>query len=88
MRTRFGPDDEDAFYEARAQLIAASETDVDLPRDADSFVAQMMLTHKWSYGDGRIAEWRQRDLEGLLPRPHPRGSCLRPLDGERGCYPS
>lgn len=81
VRTSFGPDDEDAFEEARKRLIAAYAADADGPEDGDTFVADMMLTYKWGYADGRIAEWRAHDLEGLLLDFFPRKVTLDD-DGE------
>jgi hypothetical protein len=65
VRTRYGPDDEDAFYAARKELIGAYEADTN-PAGGDTFAATAMLDWKWGYGDGRIVHWTGTDLEELL----------------------
>jgi hypothetical protein len=85
MRTTFGPDDEDAFYQARTQLIDAYAADPEGPRDGDTFVAEMMLTYKWGYGDGSIADWHEHDLEDLLLDFFPRKVML--ADGDTSPVP-
>lgn len=73
MRTRFGPEDEEAFLATRDSLMesyrSASEGRDDAP---DGFVASVMLDYKWGYGDGRIADWRRADIEDLLLGHFPR----------------
>jgi hypothetical protein len=72
LQTRFGPEDEDAFIAARAELIAAYAGSPDAPPDGDTFIASMMLTYKWADGDGWILTWTWLDLEGLLLHYFPR----------------
>lgn len=67
MRTRFGPDDGEAFDATRDALLESYRTAVEGSDDAaDGFVASMMLEYKWGYGDGHITEWRCADVEDLL----------------------
>lgn len=70
MRTRFGPDDEEAFYAARDALIDSFRSATE--QDADGFVASAMLEYKWGYADGRIFHWSRPDLEDLLLGHFPR----------------
>lgn len=69
VRTRFRPDDEEAFYTARDELIDAYRT---ATQDPDSFVASTMLEYKWGYADGRIFHWTRSELEDLLLGHFPR----------------
>lgn len=78
MRTTFGLDDDDAYFAARKELLAAYEADPAGPTNGDTFVADMMLTYKWSYAGGRITDWRARDLEELLLDFFPRKVALGP----------
>ena len=67
MRTRFGPDDEDAFIETRDSLLESYRSAIEGSDDApDGFVASMMLEYKWAYGDGHLTEWRRADNEDLM----------------------
>ncbi|MBA3877459.1 MAG: hypothetical protein C0498_11115 [Anaerolinea sp.] len=70
--TRFGPDDEAAFSAARGAIIDSYRAAASRRPDADPFVASTMLDFKWAYGDGRIFEWRGKDLEALLLGHFPR----------------
>jgi len=63
VRTRFGPDDESAFYAARDELIDSFRSTT---QDTDGFVASAMLDYKWGYADGRVFNWTRPDLEDLL----------------------
>ncbi|CAN5645752.1 hypothetical protein BH24CHL9_BH24CHL9_00720 [soil metagenome] len=73
MRTHFGPEDEDAFYAARDDLLEAYRTISEGRDDApDGFVASIMLEYKWGYGDGRIADWHRHDVEDVLLGHFPR----------------
>ena len=69
MRTRFGPDDESAFYAARDELIDSFRSTT---QDTDGFVASAMLDYKWGYADGRVFHWTRPDLEDLLLGHFPR----------------
>ena len=67
MRTRFGPDDDEAFIATRDALVESYLDSVEATDDApDGFVASAMLDCKWGYGDGNIADWRRADIEELL----------------------
>lgn len=70
VRTRFGPEDEEAFNAARDELIEAFRSGAET--DAESFVASTMLDYKWGYADGRILQWTRPDLEDLLLGHFPR----------------
>ncbi len=70
MRTRFGPDDERAFYATRDQLIDSFRSTIE--QDTDGFVASAMLDYKWGYADGRIFHWTRPELEDLLLGHFPR----------------
>ncbi len=70
MRTRFGPDDEGAFYAARDELIDSFRSTAE--QDTDGFVASAMLEYKWGYADGRIFHWTRHYLEDLLLGHFPR----------------
>lgn len=52
VRTRFGPDDEEAFFAARDELIDSYRSAA--APDVDAFVASTMFDYKWGYADGRI----------------------------------
>jgi len=64
VRTRFGPDDERAFYAARDELIGSFRSTTE--QDTDGFVPSAMLDYKWGYADGRILNWTRPELEDLL----------------------
>ncbi len=67
MRTRFGVDDEEAFFATRDALVESYLGAVEGPEDPpDGFVASTMLDYKWGYGDGHITRWRRVDIEDLL----------------------
>lgn len=78
IRTRFGPDDEDEFYEARRRILDEYVADPAGRLDGDSFVASLMLEYKWGYGDGRIFDWGRPDLDGLLLDYFPRKVSIGP----------
>jgi hypothetical protein len=64
VRTRFGPEDENAFYATRDELIDSYRSTTE--QDTNGFVASTMLEYKWGYADGRIFHWTRPDLEDLL----------------------
>lgn len=72
MQTRFGPDDDEAFYAARDELIDSYTSATQARTDAHPFVASTMLEYKWGYADGRIFDWTRSDLEDLLLGHFPR----------------
>lgn len=75
-RRRFAVDDEDAFHAARDALLEDYRRALDEERGADPFAAEVLLDYKWAYGDGRICDWRRRDLEELLLDHFPRKVAL------------
>jgi hypothetical protein len=61
---RFGPDDEDAFYAARDELVSRFELS---PRGHDvGWVAAQVLDFKWGYLDGDLSQWDPEDVEEIL----------------------
>ena len=65
MRMNFGPDDEDAYFARRDELIAefvAARPDVP---DAGP-EATLLLDWKWGYDDGDLATWTTRHLKVFL----------------------
>jgi len=75
-RRRFTIDDENAFHAARDALLEDYRHALDEERGADPFAAEVLLDYKWAYGDGRICDWRRRDLEELLLDHFPRKVAL------------
>jgi len=71
-RRRFAVEDEDAFHAARDAVLEDYRRALDEERGADPFAAEVLLDYKWAYGDGRICDWRRRDLEDLLLDHFPR----------------
>ena len=61
---RFSPDDEDAFYVARDELVSRFE------RTAGGgdvgWVAAQVLDLKWGYLNGDLSQWRWREVEEIL----------------------
>lgn len=78
IRTRFGPDDEDAFYETRDRILDEYVSHPEGRADGDTFVASLMLQYKWGYADGRIFHWGRPDLDGLLLDYFPRKVSIGP----------
>lgn len=73
MRMVFGPDDGDAFSEARGALLVRFEGWLKAERRLGSQEAietacdaGLALDWKWSYGDGGLASWRTDDVYEFL----------------------
>jgi hypothetical protein len=83
MRMQFGPDDEDAFYTTRDDLLDrfAAWAERAAP-DADPGLMQFVLDYKWGYGDGHLGHWITADLHDLLIEWFPRKVTLDPEDVE------
>ncbi|MEE8406335.1 MAG: hypothetical protein V3S32_04225, partial [Acidimicrobiia bacterium] len=75
---RFGPDDEDAFYAARDDLVSRFE------RTDDGYdlgwVAAQVLDFKWGYLDGDLSRWEFEDVEEILLGLYPAKVVLDPDD--------
>jgi hypothetical protein len=64
VRMQFSPDDEDAFYAARDELVSRFER---TPGGGDlGWVAAQVLDFKWGYLDGDLSQWRMREVEEIL----------------------
>ncbi|MDP8932524.1 MAG: hypothetical protein M3O70_29235, partial [Actinomycetota bacterium] len=81
MRLRFGPDEEEAFFATRDELVrrfeawlSATGGSADLASDA-----QLLLDFKWGYLDGDLGWWRADHLQQLLLELYPR-KVLAPPD--------
>lgn len=75
---RFGPDDEDAFYEARDELVSRFEQ----TRGGHDlgWVAAQVLDFKWGYLDGDLSQWRAQEAEEILLGLYPAKVMLGPDD--------
>jgi hypothetical protein len=74
VRSRFGPEDEDAFFAARDEVVARFHgwldergLSADLGSDAD-----LLLRFTWGYLDGDILTWCVEDLDAILLELYPR----------------
>jgi len=64
VRMQFSPDDEDAFYAARDELVSRFER---TPGGGDlGWVAAQVLDFKWGYLDGDLSQWRMQEIEEIL----------------------
>lgn len=74
----FGPDDEDAFYDARDELVSRFEQ----TRGGHElgWVAAQVLDFKWGYLDGDLSQWRAQDAEEILLGLYPAKVMLDPDD--------
>ncbi len=78
MRTRFGPDDEQAFRAAADELVDRFERS---PAGRDrGWIAGPLLDFKWSHLDGDLATWSEADLEELLLGLFPAKVLMAPED--------
>lgn len=73
MRLEFGPDDDEAFYATRDDLLRRFErwlTDVrpeeGIPAAELAGDAGLALDWKWCYGDGDLGRWQTRDVAEFL----------------------
>lgn len=73
MRMVFGPDDGDAFSEARGALLVRFEGWLKVERGLGgreaietACDAGLALDWKWSYGDGALGLWRTDDVYEFL----------------------
>jgi hypothetical protein len=83
MRMQFGPDDEEAFFAARDDLLDRFADWAE--RDAsgvDPGLMQFVLDYKWGYGDGHLGRWITADLHDLLIDWFPRKVTLGPEEVE------
>ncbi len=78
MNTHYGPDDEDAFYAARDELVSRFESS---PGGHDlSWVAAQVLDFKWGYLEGDLSRWETEDVEEILLGLYPAKVMLDPDD--------
>jgi hypothetical protein len=78
VRTRFGPDDETAFFLWRDGIVERFER---TPGGTDrGRVAQQVLDFKWGYLDGDMGRWSPGDIEEILLGLYPRKVVLEPGD--------
>jgi len=75
---RFGPDDEEAFYEARDELADRFESSVE--GDGLGWVATQVLDFKWGYLDGDLTRWHNKDVEEILLGLYPAKVMVDPGD--------
>lgn len=87
MRMVFGPDDGDAFSEARGALLVRFERWLKVERGLGSQEAietacdaGLALDWKWSYGDGALGLWRTDDVYEFLLDWCPRKLSVSPAD--------
>lgn len=81
MPTRFGPDDEAAFFLWRDGIVERFER---TPGGADrGWVAEQVLDFKWGYLDGDMGRWSPGDIEEILLQLYPRKVVLEPGDEPR-----
>ena len=78
MGLRFGPDDEDAFYVARDDLVSRFERTDD--GHHLGWVAAQVLDFKWGYLDGDLSRWEIEDVEEILLGLYPAKVVLDPDD--------
>ena len=78
MNTRYGPDDEDAFYAARDELASRFESS---PGGRDlGWVATQVMDFKWGYLEGDLSRWETQDVEEILLGLYPAKVMLDPDD--------
>jgi len=78
VNTRYGPDDEDAFYAARDELVSRFESS---PGGHDlGWVAAQVLDFKWGYLDGDLSRWEPEEVEEILLGLYPAKVMLDPDD--------
>ena len=76
MQTPYGPDDEDAFYAARDELVSRFELS---PAGHDlGWVASQVLDFKWGYLDGDLSRWEAEDVGEILLGLYPAKVMLDP----------
>lgn len=69
VRMQFSPDDEDAFYAARDELVSQFER---TPGGGElGWVAAQILDFKWGYLDGDLSQWRMQEVEEVLLALYP-----------------
>ena len=78
MELRFGPDDEDAFYAARDDLVSCFEQTSG--GHGLGWVAEQVLDFKWGYLDGDLSRWVPADVEEILLGLYPAKVMLGPDD--------
>ncbi len=74
---KFGPDDEDAFYRTRDDLVAAFEATI---QQEYGWVASQVLDFKWGYLDGDLAGWSTEDVDEILLGLYPAKVTVDPED--------
>jgi hypothetical protein len=74
---KFGPDDEDAFYRTRDDLVAAFEATI---QQEYGWVASQVLDFKWGYLDGDLAGWSTEDVDEILLGLYPAKVMVDPED--------
>lgn len=78
MPTDFEPDDEDAFFEFRDDLIARFERSPG--NDGLGWVAGQVLDFKWGYLNGDMSHWTVGDIEEILLGLFPAKVMMDPED--------
>src|SRR6266508_4646159 len=84
MRMEFRPEDEEAFYQARDELLDqfAAWAERRAP-EADPTLVSFALDYKWGYGDGHLGRWITADLTDLLISWFPRKVSVFAEEAER-----
>ncbi|MEX1094166.1 MAG: hypothetical protein WEF28_13580, partial [Acidimicrobiia bacterium] len=78
MRLVFGPDDEDAFFAARDDLVSRFEQHPG--GNGLGWVASQVLEFKWGYLDGDLTRWTVEDIMEILLGLYPAKVMLDPED--------
>lgn len=78
MKTLFDPDDEQAFYRTRDDLVARFERTP--AGKGQGWVAAGVMDFKWGYLDGDLAHWTPDDIAEILLGLYPAKAILEPAD--------